>query len=82
MSSAASGNIRGNRRSQLVDRHGLEIHLTGTGDDGIEEAFSAKQNIFDAADALNGNLAGFAHCGKVTCVDDQLLTGLKGVFDD
>ena len=78
--SALGGDVGNDGGGKAADRHGLEIHLAGTGDDGVEKTLAAEEDVLDALDALNADLAGLAHRGKIAGVDDNLLTGLQIVF--
>ena len=55
--------------------------MTGAGDDGMEQAFAAEDDVLDAFDGLDVHGAGCVHGGQGTGVDDDLLSGRQVIFD-
>lgn len=67
----------GYRSSQVGNRHGLQNHFSRTGDNGIEEAFAAKELVLNALNRHNVNGAGAINHGYVTGIHDQLFSGCQ-----
>ena len=77
---AACGQVRRDGVHEVRQRHGLQPHMTRTGEPGVEQALAAHKTVLGALHALNLQLHGAAESQNVTSVDNELLTWGKVIL--
>ncbi|CAN4071859.1 putative acetyltransferase involved in intracellular survival and related acetyltransferases, partial [Dysosmobacter welbionis] len=66
----------------LRDRHGLEIDMARSGDNGVEDPLTAEHHVLEPRDRLDIHGAGGIHGRQISGIHHQGLTGIQVVFHD
>ena len=76
----AGGNVRPNGIRNIVDGHGLQPHTAGAGEDGVEQALAAEEDVLGTMDLLDVHVDTGLEAGHITGIHDDALTGLEDVL--
>ena len=78
----AGGDVRTDCIGHIINGHGLKPHTAGASQNGIEDSFTAKEDILHSGNLLNIHLNTGRKSCNITGIHNQLLTGLQLILVD
>lgn len=80
VSITAGGDIGTDGVGHIIDGHGLQPHPAGAGEDGVEEALAAEEDVLGALHLLDVHVDTWLEAGHIARIHHDALTGLELVF--
>ena len=69
--------VRPDNTGQLGYGHALQPDMAGTGDDGVEQSFTAEYHVLEAGNRLYVYVAGRRHGSEIAGIKDHALAGTE-----
>ena len=80
VSITAGGDIGTDGVGHIINGHGLQPHTAGAGEDGVEQALAAEEDVLGALHLLDVHVDTGLEAGHITGIHDDALTGLEDVL--